>query len=185
MSLRAIERALWPTIEAARDRFRAAMLRVRGAQVGARTRIGSGVVVHRPWCLELGQHCQLEHHIFMKTVTDATRIQLGARVFVGFNSQFDISESVHIGDDVLIAPGCFITDHNHLHAASSTIASQGCVSRPVRIESDVWLGARVVVLPGVTIGRGAIIAAGAVVTRDVESMAIVAGVPARQIGFRN
>ena len=52
------------------------------------------------------------------------------------------------------------------------------------IEDDVWLGAHVVVLPGVTIGRGAIVAAGAVVNRDVESMSIVAGVPAKPIGQR-
>jgi acetyltransferase-like isoleucine patch superfamily enzyme len=105
-------------------------------------------------------------------------------VFVAFNSDFDISETLRIGDSVLIAPGCFITDHNHRHAASLTIASQGCEGRSVQIEDDVWLGAHVVVLSGVTIGRGAIVAAGAVVTQDVVPMSVVAGVPARVIGVR-
>ena len=55
----------------------------------------------------------------------------------------------------------------------------------MRIEADVWLGAQVIVLPGITIGRGAIVAAGAVVTQDVAAMSKVAGVPARVIGVRS
>lgn len=105
-------------------------------------------------------------------------------MFVGCNSEFDISESLSIGDGVLIAPGCFITDHEHRHLAGRPIAEQGCDALAVRIEEDVWLGANVVILAGVTIGRGAIVGAGAVVTRDVAAMSIVAGVPARVIATR-
>jgi galactoside O-acetyltransferase len=64
------------------------------------------------------------------------------------------------------------------------MAAQGCESAPVVIEDDVWLGANAVVLPGIRIGKGAIVGAGAVVTHDVEAMSIVAGVPARPIGKR-
>jgi galactoside O-acetyltransferase len=53
---------------------------------------------------------------------------------------------------------------------------------PIEIEDDVWIGAGAIVLPGVTVGRGAVIGAGAVVTRSVEALSIVAGVPAREIG---
>jgi len=56
---------------------------------------------------------------------------------------------------------------------------------PVHIDDYVWIGSRAMVLPGVTIGRGAVVAAGAVVTRDVPSLSIVGGVPARQIGVRD
>lgn len=182
--LQMLERRFASVIEVALDRLRASLLRMRGASLGTHSRVGAGLVVHRPWCLELGTLCQLEHHVHIKTVTDETRIRLGSRVFVGCNSEFDISVRLQIGDDVLIAPGCFITDHNHRHSPLQVIASQGCESSPVRIEDDVWLGAHVVVLPGVTIGRGAIVAAGAVVTRDVAPMTIVAGVPARLIAKR-
>jgi acetyltransferase-like isoleucine patch superfamily enzyme len=85
----------------------------------------------------------------------------------------------------LIAPGCFITDHNHGIKADSTIWQQPCVQQDVRIGAGAWLGAKVIVLPGVTIGDGAVVAAGAVVTRDVDPMTIVAGVPARLVGTRN
>jgi len=166
------------------DRIRSLLLRWRGAKVGRGVRIGRSPIVHRPACLKLGDRVQFEHQVFVKSVSDHARIRLGERTFVGCNSEFDISEQLTIGKDVLIAPGCFITDHQHGHDAQDRIASQGTRSKPVTIEDDVWLGAKVVILPGVTIGRGAVVAAGAVVTKDVPPLEIVAGVPARAIGRR-
>jgi maltose O-acetyltransferase len=179
-NLRAHER-----FHAYRDRLRARLLHLKGARVAARTRIARGCVVHRPWCVAIGRRCQFEHNVYIKPVKDSARIQLGDDVFIGFNGEFDISESLYIGNGALIAPGCFITDHVHGNAAAKTIASQRCVSKPVRIEDDVWLGAHAIVLPGVTVGRGAIVGAGAVVTQNVAPMTIVAGVPARLIGLRD
>ncbi len=184
MMLDWFERRFGPAIAVIRDRFRASFLRLRGAKIAARARIGARVVVQRPWCLVVGVRSHIEHQVHIKATSDSARISLGQNVFVGFNSEFDISEGLSIGNDVLIAPGCFITDHNHRHAAAQLLSSQGCESRPVTIEDDVWLGAHVVVLPGVTISRGAIVAAGAVVNRDVASMDMVGGVPARVIGRR-
>jgi acetyltransferase-like isoleucine patch superfamily enzyme len=166
------------------DRARSLLLRWRGAKVGPGVRIGVRTLVHRPACLELGDRVQFEHQVFVKSVSDRAKIRLGERTFVGCNSEFDISERLTVGNDVLIAPGCFITDHEHGHGAHDRIASQGTRSSPVIIEDDVWLGAKVVILPGVTIGRGAVVAAGAVVTKDVPPLEIVAGVPARPIGRR-
>jgi maltose O-acetyltransferase len=57
--------------------------------------------------------------------------------------------------------------------------------REVVIEEDVWIGAHAIIMPGVTIGRGAVVGAGAVVTTDVEPRAIVVGVPAKVLKFRN
>jgi acetyltransferase-like isoleucine patch superfamily enzyme len=166
------------------DRARALLLRARGARVGRKVRLAARCVVERPWCLELGERCQLEHQVFIKATADTARIRLGRGVFVGFSSEFDVSDELTIGDGVLIAPGCFITDHSHRHDANEPIAAQGTVRSFVRIEDDVWLGTRSVILPGVTIGRGAIVGAGAVVNRDVSPFSIVAGVPARVIGAR-
>lgn len=179
-----LERRFGEQLNVIQDRFRAQVLRWRGARIDGRARVASGCVVRRPWRLIIGERSQLEHNVYLKAVTDSARIELGRGVFVGCNSEFDISEILQIGDNVLIAPGCFITDHNHRRAGVATIASQGCESQAVRIEDDVWLGAHVIILPGITIGRGAIVAAGAVVTEDVEAMSIVAGVPARKVSSR-
>lgn len=98
-------------------------------------------------------------------------------------------ESVEIGDNALIASRVFISDHNHGNYQAHDVASWPDVapaarplsSRPVRIGRNVWLGEQVCVLPGVTIGDGAIVGANSVVTRDVPSNAIAAGNPARVI----
>lgn len=167
------------------DRVRAFFLSLRGARMGHGIRLGKRSVIKRPWCLSIGERSQLEHQVHIKATSNNTEIHLGQQVFVGFNCEFDITEKLVIGNHVLIAPGCFVTDHNHLHAADRLISEQGCESAPVILEDDVWLGAHVAVLPGVTIGRGAIVAAGSVVNRDVEAMTIVAGAPARLIGKRS
>jgi galactoside O-acetyltransferase len=96
-----------------------------------------------------------------------------------------VSGSITIGDDVLIGPNVVIRSASHRFADPlDLIRNHGHISGPIIIGSDVWLAANVVVLPNVTIGDGAVIAAGAVVTRAVAPLAIVAGVPARQIGTR-
>lgn len=92
---------------------------------------------------------------------------------------------MEIGDYVLIGPNCQIITANHKHSAWDVpISLQWIEESPVKICDDVWLSANVVVLPGVTIGRGAIIGAGAVVTKDVPPFAIMGGVPAKLIRYR-
>lgn len=92
--------------------------------------------------------------------------------------------SVTIGERCLISANCQIFDGNahelSFPDASGRIHSVG-LSRPIVIEDDVWIGANCIVLPGVTIGRGAVIAAGSVVTKNVPSMAVARGNPARVI----
>lgn len=96
-------------------------------------------------------------------------------------------EKVTLGNDVLIAPNVSIL--SRMHAFDRTdipMSLQGySQERAVIISDDVWIGRNAVVLPGVTIGRGAIVGAGAVVTRSVPDFAIVAGVPAKIVRFRD
>jgi acetyltransferase-like isoleucine patch superfamily enzyme len=167
------------------DRIRAGWWRLRGASLGEKSRIGEACKITRPWCLLAGERIQFEQNVYIKIVSAQARISLGKEVFIGAGAELDISHSLTLGNHVLIAPGCFITDHDHKRGAHAGIAEQGCVSAPVVIEDDVWLGAHAVVLPGTRIGRGAIVGANAVVTHDVDPMTIVAGVPARSIGKRN
>jgi maltose O-acetyltransferase len=89
---------------------------------------------------------------------------------------------VTIGNRVMIAAHSAITSLTHDYEAS--VMSQTLVAKSVSIEDDVWIGSNAVVLPGVTIGRGAVVGAGAVVINDVEPCTIVVGAPARPVGTR-
>jgi acetyltransferase-like isoleucine patch superfamily enzyme len=122
---------------------------------------------------------------------------LGNNIYIGkgnkvtFGGGCRINENVYveaaaIGNDVLIAPNVSIISRTHeFSRIDILIALQGySEEKPVTIASNVWLGRNVVVLPGVTIGEGAIIGAGPVVTKDIEKYEIVAGVPARKIKIR-
>jgi maltose O-acetyltransferase len=91
-----------------------------------------------------------------------------------------------IGEHVMMAPEVIILDRNHVFEdPSRPIGLQGeTESRPPVLGNNIWIGTRVIILPGIRVGDGAIIGAGAVVTKDVAPYAIVAGNPARVVGFR-
>jgi maltose O-acetyltransferase len=114
----------------------------------------------------------------------------GAKVRLGENSSIArdcwIGSDTHIGDDVMMAPQVIILSNSHNFARTDIpMREQGAPPpRPVRIGSDVWIGTRAIVLPGVRVGNHVIIGAGAVVTKDVPDWAIVGGNPARVIRFR-
>ncbi len=93
---------------------------------------------------------------------------------------------VTIGNDVMMGPDVVIQTNNHKHDRTDIpMRLQGFEEpREVVIGDDVWIGQRVIILPGVTVGKGCIIAAGAVVTKDVPEYSVVAGVPARVVKSR-
>ncbi len=104
-------------------------------------------------------------------------------VIIGDNSRIGLHSTVigpvTIGSHVNLAQGITVTALNHNYAdPTRRIDEQGISTAPVTIEDDVWIGANAVVLPGVTIGRHSVVAAGAVVTQDVPEGSLVAGVPA-------
>jgi len=113
-----------------------------------------------------------------------SEIRIGDRSQIGENAR--IEHDTVIGDDVMM--GLEVLALSTRHSTSRTdipLISQGYDERtPVRIGNDVWVAARVILLPGVHIGDHSIVAAGAVVTHDVPEWAVVAGVPARVIGDR-
>lgn len=111
-------------------------------------------------------------------------LEIGDNSTIGFNS--DIYGPVKIGKNVMLGPEVAIYTHNHAHDdIDIPMIYQGYTqNQPVIIEDNVWIGRRVLIMPGVHIGTGAIVAAGAVVTKDVNSYSIVGGNPARHIKFR-
>lgn len=143
-----------------------------------------GVRIERPWLVELGARCVLQADVWLNVGGESACLRIGDHGFIGRGVEIEVSSSVSIGRGALIAPGVFITDHDHSTQCGRPMFEQACLAAPVRIGDDVWIGANAVILRGVEIGDGAIVGAGAVVTRGVPSHSIVAGVPARVIGRR-
>ena len=122
------------------------------------------------------------------SLRNGERITLGRGVHVGERCYLwagDSSGRIRIGDDVLLAPEVFLTASNYGTVAGRRVMDQPKREADVVIGDDVWLGTRVVVLPGVTVGDGAIVGAGSVVTKDVPPNAIAVGVPARVVAWRD
>ncbi len=111
-------------------------------------------------------------------------VKIGDNSGLGINSQ--ISSGTMIGKNVMMGPEVIVYTSNHEFSRTDIpMNEQGMQKiKPVIIGDDVWIGGRVIILPGVTIGNGAIVGAGAVVTRDVPEYAIVGGVPAKVIKMR-
>jgi maltose O-acetyltransferase len=140
-------------------RLRAAGYRLAGLRLGRRTRLlgrleieGTGDIASN---LRVGDDCLLNSPLFLN---------LSAAITIG--------NHVAIGHHVVI-----ITDTHRIGDGAARAGER--IARPVSIEDGAWIAARVTILPGVTIGRGTVVAAGAVVTKDAPPNTLVAGVPAR------
>lgn len=117
--------------------------------------------------------------LFPPFYTDCGKnIKLGKNVFINSGCCFQDQGGIEIGDDCLIGQQVVIATLNHDLIPEHR---KDMFPKPVKIGKNVWVGAHATILPGVTIGDNAVIAAGAVVTKDVAPNTVVAGVPARKI----
>jgi len=154
--------------------------------------IGNNIVAHIP-CnvlrdfyyrhvlhISIGRHTHVAMHQFITGYYTGCSISIGDNTVINRNCYLDGRTGIIIGNNVNVSFECCIITLQH--AAKSL--DFHCVGGMVRIEDHVWIGVRSIILPGVTIGEGAVVAAGAVVTTDVSPYTIVAGTPARNIGER-
>jgi len=163
-------------------------------QIGQQTHLdGARLIVREPHdCrVSIGDSSNVECSITLER--KGACVSIGSRSHIGGGTAISAASLVEIEDDVLIAFDALIMDHNshsldfeqRQHALRDWVAGaftwEGVSIAPTKIKSKSWIGARAIILRGVTIGEGAIVAAGSVVTRDVASWTVVGGNPARLI----
>jgi acetyltransferase-like isoleucine patch superfamily enzyme len=135
-----------------------------------RARFGRGVAIAPNVSFRNGERIVVGH-----------RARIGTRCFVWAGNS---TGRIEIGDDTLLGPEVFLTASNYGTRRDKLIREQERDEGDVVIGRDVWLGTGVVVLPGVRIGDGCVVGAGAVVTRSLPDRAIAVGAPARVVGHR-
>ena len=114
-------------------------------------------------------------------IRNPSRVSIGGGTVVGYNCELDGRQGLTIGKNVNISSDVKFYTLQHDYNDPEF----GAVGAPVVIGDYAWISVRAIVLPGVTVGKGAVVAAGAVVTKDVPEYTIVGGIPAKIIGQRN
>jgi len=144
---------------------------------------GAKIKILHGGSIEIGRKCEIHYGTLILTY--------GGDIYIGNNVSINPYSIIYghgglaIEDNVRIAAHCVIIPANHIFDDPSIpIYKQGETRKGIHIEQDVWIGARVTILDGVTIKRGAVIAAGSVVTKDVPANSIIAGIPAKIINNR-
>lgn len=166
--------------------FRKLKYKLLGMHIGKKTYLPV-IYTTFPNQVSIGYNCILEKGIYFKydgIWKKGKTIIVNDCVFIGQGCEFNICLKVFIGNYCNIASGCKFIDHDHGIKAGKMIGPQESIKKEIILGEDVWLGCNVIVLKGVTIGDGAVIAAGAVVNKSVPAYEIWGGVPAKKIGIR-
>jgi carbonic anhydrase/acetyltransferase-like protein (isoleucine patch superfamily) len=171
----------------ARDLCHTGMVRGSFASWGPHSRIQRGAVLVCPQLIEVGRDVRIGAYAWLNAKDDqgdnAVTLSIGDGTYIGRFVQINAWRSVHIESHVMIADRVLISDADHKFGnLEIPIKLQGDEFRgPVQLASGCWIGIGAVILPGVTIGRNAVVAANAVVTEDVPAYCVAAGIPARLI----
>jgi len=132
------------------------------------TRNGSAICIQQP--------CE---------IWGADNLHLGRNIHIGRHTEIMADGGISIGNNVVISYHCVLWSIDHRYEGDSLPYDKARVRRPIVIHDNVWLGRNVMVRGGVTIGEGAVVAMGSVVSRDVPPLAVVGGNPARVLKFRD
>lgn len=164
-------------------RSRRVVLRAICRSFGNGVKVGVGVLVLHPQTFEIGDAVFIGNQTFLQGRHDG-RCVIGAHTWIGPQSYFDCRD-LELGEYVGWGPGAKVLGSEHSgEPVDVPIIQTDLVIKPVRVHDGADIGVNAVLLPGVTVGQGAIVGAGAVVTSDVAPYAIVVGVPAKFLRSR-
>ena len=152
--------------------------------VGGNFKLGaaSRCYVQNAW--QFGDNVKIETNcaIFAREPELFGKLTIGNNSNIGDFTIIDLVDDVTIGNDVALGPNCTVYTHDHIYTDKNLPAWKGgIISKPIIIEDGAWIGSGVTILPGVTIGKRAVIAAGSVVTKNVAAESIYGGIPAKLI----
>jgi acetyltransferase-like isoleucine patch superfamily enzyme len=163
--------------------MRRACLRGLAKKFGDGVDVGRNVSIIHPETMQIGDRVFIGDLTVIQGRFDGHCI-IGNGVWIGPQSYLD-ARDLAVGDDVAWGPGAKVLGSEHTgQPCDIPIVQSDLKIKPVRIEAWADIGVNAIILPGVTVGRGSIVGAGAVVTKDVPHFAKVAGVPAKVIGWR-
>jgi acetyltransferase-like isoleucine patch superfamily enzyme len=158
------------------------------ARCGANSVIGRHAKLVAPHLIEIGSDVVLGEHAWLNAKDDRhsreSTLIIGNGAYIGRFVQINAWRCVHIGEDVMIGDRVFISDadHNFFDSSNGPIKRQGDrFVGEVTLKDGCWIGIGAAILPGVTIGRNAVVAANSVVTKSVADLTVVGGIPARPI----
>ena len=158
-------------------------------QFGKGSLLAPGTKLYTPKYVSVGDNSSIMSHCIIETCTideNKPNLEIGNNVSIGEYSHITCANKITIGDGVLTGRFVLITDNSHGNntkevAEIAPLAREINSNGPVCIGANVWIGDKVTILPNVTIGKGCIIAANAVVTKDIPEYSVAAGVPAKVI----
>lgn len=154
------------------------------AAVGENVVIEDGVLIFRPGHVRIGSNVYIGHYAILRGY-DTGELEIGHDTWIGQFCYINSAGGVSIGSRVGIGPCVKIMTSKHGEEGRDVpVLMCDLEFAPVTIEDDSDIGMGAIILPGRKVGKGSIVGAGAVITRDVEPYSIVAGVPARKIGGR-
>lgn len=163
--------------------MRRACVKALARRCGSGLEIAPGVTLRHPETFELGAGVRIGETAILQGRHDG-RCVIGDQVWIGPHAFLDARDLV-LGNYVGWGPGACLLGSEHTgRPIGPPIIATDLIIAPVRVGDGADIGTNAVILPGVTIGEGSVVGAGAVVTRDVPPFSIVAGVPARVIGWR-
>lgn len=165
---------------------RISYLKLLGCSITYDVKLGA-VSIPIPEQVRIGAKCEIEDQVRLRVGGQWKKasIDIGAETFLGHSTQINIGDHFRIGEKCLIAPMCLFSDaRHHFDDEHLPIKEQPTSYNRIEIEDNVWIGSGAIILGGVTIHTGAVIAAGAVVNKSVPAFEIWGGVPARKISSR-
>lgn len=152
-------------------------------QIGSNVELGRDVEIRAHGASEIviGDDVRIDHGVRL-LAANAAHVHIGDRCRIGLHTVFNGGDSITVGRNVLISGFVYLQTSQHRFCdGTKAIRDQGYNHLPVTVQDGAWLGAHVVVMPGITIGANSVVGSNAVVTSSVASQTVVGGVPARKL----